>query len=69
MAMAGSFTITISDLAPLSVDTGRAEIGEILYAVTRSMQRMAASQATSISLTDRNGRVIGTAGWTKNKSS
>jgi hypothetical protein len=63
--MAGSLTVTISSLSALNVgETKRAELTEISEMITRGLQVLMSSQATSVSLKDRNGTTAGTISYT-----
>jgi len=63
--MAGSFSVTISNLSPLNVGgSKRAELTEIKEMIDRALQVLVSSQATSISFKDRNGTAAGTMTWT-----
>jgi hypothetical protein len=60
--MAGSFTVTISNVTGLGA-TKRAEASEIANAIQVGINQLVSSHATSITLTDRNKNVLGTMSW------
>jgi hypothetical protein len=63
--MAGSFSITISNLSALNIGgTRRSEAVEIEEMVHRALQVMVANHQTSVSFKDRNGNAAGTISWT-----
>jgi hypothetical protein len=62
--MAGSVTVSIPNLSVLNLGgSKRSEAIEITEMVTRALQVMASSHATSISFKDRNGTAAGTITW------
>ena len=65
--MAGSFSVTISNLSALNIgSTRRSEAIEIQEMVDRAMQVMVSSLSTSVTFKDRNGTNTGTmtVSWT-----
>lgn len=63
--MAGSFTISISNLSALGIGgSRRAEASEIAAWVETALQQMVSTHSTSISFKDRNGNTAGTLSWT-----
>lgn len=63
--MAGSFSVTISNLSALNIGgTRRAEAIEIQEMIDRALQVMVSSHQTSISFKDRAGNAAGTISWT-----
>ncbi len=60
--MAGSFSVTISNLSGLG-GTRRAEASEIAIAVETGLQQLVSAHATSVTLKDRNGNTLGTMSW------
>jgi len=68
--MAGSFTITISNLSVLNIGgTKRSELTEIMEMVHRSMQAFAATNGVMTSFKDRQGNSAGSIAWTPANSS
>jgi hypothetical protein len=61
--MAGSFTVTISNLSGLGA-TKRAESSEIKAAVDAGLLLLVSAHQTSVNLFDRNHNSIGTMSWT-----
>jgi hypothetical protein len=62
--MAGSLTISIPSLSALGVgETKRAELTACVEIIERGLQVLMSSQATSISMKDRNGTTAGTISW------
>jgi hypothetical protein len=61
--MAGSFTVTISNLSGLGA-TKRAESSEIKAALDDGLRLLVSAHQTSITLFDRNHNSIGTMSWT-----
>lgn len=62
--MAGSFSVTISNLSILNIGgSKRAESTEIKEMLDRALQVLASSHQTSISFKDRNGAAAGTMTW------
>ena len=63
--MAGSLTVTISNLSVVSVGPNRRSEAQVLSEmIGRSLQIMASSHATSITMKDLSGNVAGTLSWT-----
>lgn len=60
--MAGSFSVTISNLSGLG-GSKRAEAAEIQGMVERGLQVLVSSHATAVTLKDRNGTTAGTISW------
>lgn len=68
--MAGSFSVTISNLSAMNIGPNRhTEAGEIAETVVRYLQVLASSHATSITMKDRAGNTVGTMSWTPANSS
>lgn len=63
--MAGSFSVTISNLSGLNAGTLRAEASELKWVLDTGLQKLVSSQATSVTLTDRNGNNVGSMSWTQ----
>lgn len=68
--MAGSFSVTISNLSALGIGgSRRAEASEIKDMLDRALQTLVSSHSTSINFKDRNGTAAGTMSWTPVNSS
>lgn len=69
--MAGSFSVTMSNLSGLGGNGGtkRAEAAELKWVLDVGLQQLVASHAASIPLKDRNGNSVGTMTWTPANSS
>lgn len=68
--MAGSFSVSISSLSALDIGGSKhSEALEIAEMITRAMQVLASSHATSITFKDRSGNTAGTVSWTPVNSS
>lgn len=63
--MAGSLTVTISNISAISVGPSRRSEAQVLSElITRSLQVMAAAHTTTITMKDLSGNVAGTLSWT-----